>query len=64
MLNFIVLGQVPGTRIELTFQWVLLIAFILSCIVLAFVEQPRIRDLLKEATPATNEDTEQSIQAV
>lgn len=46
MLEFIVLGLVPGTRLQVTFTWVLLVMLIIGLIALVFVEKPRIKTLV------------------
>lgn len=33
MLEFIVLGQIPGTHIIITFQWAVILAVLLTCAV-------------------------------
>ncbi len=60
MLNFIVLGQVPGTNFELTFQWVLLLALLLALSTLVIVEQPRLRAVIKTHKPESSDPVTQS----
>lgn len=41
MIEFIVLGLVPGTQFQLTLWWVLVVAFFASLGLLYWVERPR-----------------------
>ncbi len=41
MIEFIVLGLVPGTQFQLTLWWVLVLAFVASLAILYRVEKPR-----------------------
>lgn len=43
MLNFIVLGVVPGTRIQITFGWILLALSLVVVTTLVYIELNRIR---------------------
>jgi hypothetical protein len=54
MLNFIVLGIVPGTSIELTLNWLLLISGVIAASVF-------IRNELKSRRAKQSEDTVDSI---
>ncbi len=47
MLQFIVLGKVPGTSFQLTFAWFLLFALIVSLLALVLVELAKIKQLLQ-----------------
>lgn len=59
MLQFIVLGMIPGTHIQVTFDWVLLIVALSSAAIVWRLEGARLMKRLnahsKNATLSTNE---------
>jgi len=43
MLNFIVLGLIPGTRVQITFGWMLAIVSLCVVVILGYLELARLR---------------------
>lgn len=60
MLQFIVLGVVPGTSIKVTFTMVLVAGFIFTLVMLLAVEFAKIKQLLKRAKPLELTQTTQA----
>ena len=58
MLQFIVLGLIPGTHLQITFLWVLIATAALVLTILLFLELPRLYRFL--VRPQTNADLEQT----
>ncbi|MCA9344959.1 hypothetical protein KC946_03920 [Candidatus Saccharibacteria bacterium] len=50
MLEFLILGIVPGTSITLTITWVLIIGLIISLGCLGFVERKKLQMLRADKT--------------
>ena len=52
MMEFIVLGLVPGTQYQLTFLGVLILSLGISLVVLYRVEKPRLENKIRKITAA------------
>lgn len=48
MLDFLVLGIVPGTKITLTITWVLIIGLVVSLSCLAYIERKKLKQFKQE----------------
>jgi len=56
MLNFIVLGIVPGTSFTVTLWWVLLVSFVLSAYVLVKYESAKSKKVTSRTRSVVNLD--------
>lgn len=54
MLQFVVLGQIPGTQFRITFSWLLLITLVAAIGMLVRLESPRLAKWWNERTKRSN----------
>lgn len=60
MLQFLVLGLIPGTKIQITFIDVLLVLFVISIFTSVYVEREKIVELLRNGKSSESSSKVQS----
>ncbi len=60
MLQFLVLGLIPGTKIQITFIDVLLVLFIVSIFTSVYVEREKLVQLLRNGKSSKSQSKVQS----